>query len=121
MARLESRKSLLGSDPAFSQQPNAPHPESYDPTAYNDHTTYGSRNAYPQQPQPTYLAPSYAENGTMEQNSFDQGYAHREGLAPSRPASKPHKSFFGFMSSKWAAMFMAITAIQAVVCLCFEA
>jgi len=118
VARLESRKSLLGSDPAFSQQPNAPHPESYDPTSYNE---YGRQHTYPQQPQPTYLAQSYTENGTMEQNSFDQGYAHREGLAPSRPASKPHKSFFGFMSSKWAAMFMAITAIQAVVCLCFEA
>ncbi|KAL6862941.1 hypothetical protein ACO1O0_003184 [Amphichorda felina] len=57
----------------------------------------------------------------MDQSTFDQGYVHREGVAPSLPASKPRESFFGFMSSKWAAMFMAVTAIQAVICLCFEA
>lgn len=116
MARLESRKSLLGSDPAFSQQPNAPYLHSYDPTD-NDHTTYGQ----PSYAQPTYVQPTYAENAAMDQTTTsNQGYAHREG-APSLPASKPRQSIFGFMSSKWAAMFMAVTAIQAVVNLCFEA
>ena len=118
--RLESRKSLLSSDPAFSQQPNVPYPQSYDPTDHNDHSTY-SRPTYPQAPQPTYIPPTYAETNTMDQSAFDQGYAHREEGALSLPASKPRKSFFGFMSSKWAAMFMGVTAIQAVICLCFEA
>lgn len=106
------RKSLLGSDPVFSQEPNAQLPQSYDPT---DH--HGGEPVYPQ---PSYMAPAYSENATTNPTAFDQGYAQREGAAPSLPASKPRESFFAFMSSKWAAMFMGVTAIQAVVCLCFE-
>lgn len=130
---MDHRKSI-GSDAAF-QQPNPPYPQSYDPTDYNDY--YQPHQPYqPQQPQPAaqpsyntpaykqpFQTPAYAENETTA-NAYDQGYASRAGNAQrtSLPASKPpSRNLFGFMSSKWAAMFMATTAIQAVVCLCFEA
>jgi hypothetical protein len=115
-----SPKELL-SDPAFSQTGNAPYPQSYDPTDYNQ-AGY-AEPAYPQttytdmqqtQPLPTYHARHTSQN-------FDGGYAAREGLTTPVPTKTAKPRLFAFMSSKWAAFFMAITAIQAVVCLCFEA
>lgn len=134
----------------YAHQPNAMGPQSYDPTDYNGHhddfasrpvdykrnpSDYNAHPAYAQhqqldyghgQPnyaQPAYRERTYADNSTTDPNTYEQGYAQREGapaVTPSLP-SKPRRNWFGFMSSKWAAMFMAITAIQAVVCLCFEA
>ena len=123
--RYGSPKERLSSDPAFSQTSNAAYPQSYDPTDYNQpgypqqptyqQTAYAQQQQQQQQQQPTYDA-----TRNMRQN-YDQGYAAREGLAPSTPVTKPKRKLFAFMSSKWAALFMAVTAIQAVVCLCFEA
>lgn len=121
--RHESHKEMLGSDPAFSQSHHAPHTHSYDPTDYNQHG-YGQQ-AYAQPAYTSPPQPAYTEHNTMnppvDQSYAERIYVHREGVAPSLPASKPRKPFFAFMSSKWAAIFMAVTLIQAVVCLCFEA
>ncbi|KAI6783342.1 uncharacterized protein J7T54_004369 [Emericellopsis cladophorae] len=117
------KKSLLSNDLVFqpeSQQPYAQQP--YDPTAHDNHTSF-SQAAYPRSP---FQTSPYAENHKFESTMYDQpqGYVQRQ-PAPSTPepapAPKPRKNWFAFMSSKWAAMFMAITAIQAVICLCCEA
>ncbi len=106
----------------FSQQTNMQYPESYDPTDYNDHSSYGHPTYHQPQAPATYQQPTYAENATVDQNSFDHGYAQREGIAPAAAqAPRSRVSYFGFMSSTWAALFMATTAVQAVICLCFEA
>lgn len=116
--RYGSPKELLSSDPAFSQTGSAPYPQSYDPTDYNQ-PGYSAQPAYPQS---TYVQqPTYDARNMSHSQDYNQGYAAREGLAPTTPVTKPKRKLFAFMSSKWAALFMAITAIQAVVCLCFEA
>jgi hypothetical protein len=52
---------------------------------------------------------------------YNQGYAHREGLAPSGAASSIHRPRFSFLKSRWPGAFMAVTGIQAAICLGFEA
>lgn len=119
--RLGSPKELLSSDPAFSQSHHAAYQQSYDPTDYSQ-PGYTQSN-YPQQPPQAYPPqpqPAYSDSRNMSQ-SYDQGYAARQGLTPSAPSTKPDRKLFAFMSNKWAAVFLAVTAIQAVVCLCFEA
>jgi hypothetical protein len=117
--RYGSPKERLSSDPAFSQTSNAAYPQSYDPTDYNQ-PGYPQQPAYQQTAYTQQQQPTYDATRNMRQN-YDQGYAAREGLTPSTPATKQKRNLFAFMSSKWAALFMAVTAIQAVVCLCFEA
>lgn len=70
--------------------------------------------------QPAYAQPAYAENANLNQN-FDQGYAHREGMAGSGPAGSTYHDSMGFIKSKWPACFMAVTGFQALLCLAFEA
>ncbi|KAG5950477.1 hypothetical protein E4U53_004976 [Claviceps sorghi] len=76
--------------------------------------------ASPEYPQPTYTQPTYAENVHLH-NNLDQGYAGREGIAPSAPASSIRHDTWGFLKTKWSAAFMGVTALQAAVCLGFEA
>jgi hypothetical protein len=114
--RLGSRNGLLGSDPGLAPQPHDP--------AYAQ--AFGSPNEYdkssfdqPAIPQPTYVPNSYADNNMNQ--TWEQGYAHREGLPPTAPGPKAKENWFAFMKSRWSAGFMAVTAIQAIICLCFEA
>jgi hypothetical protein len=51
---------------------------------------------------------------------YNDGFAHREGLAPTTPAGSPRRDHLAFLKSKWPAAFMATTAVQAVICLVCE-
>jgi hypothetical protein len=77
----------------------------YDQPAFNE-------SSYPQPP----MQQSYHDRD-ME---YNDGFAHREGLAPTTPAGNPRRDHFAFLKSKWPAAFMATTAIQAVICLVCE-
>ncbi|KHN98903.1 uncharacterized protein MAM_03365 [Metarhizium album ARSEF 1941] len=121
---LESRKSLLGADPDFTQHNQQ----------YNQSSSYGGRGsdyardygqaypqpAYPQAEytQPTYTQPTYAENANL--NNYDQGYAGRQGFASSAPATSISRDGWDFVKSKWCAAFMGVTTLQAIICLAFE-
>lgn len=51
---------------------------------------------------------------------YNQGYAHRQGLtSTTTPQARTDK--MTFLKSKWPAAFMAITGLQAIICLGFEA
>ncbi|PFH59922.1 hypothetical protein XA68_11691 [Ophiocordyceps unilateralis] len=65
------------------------------------------------------LKPAYAENANLNAG-FDQGYAYRQGFAPSTPARSVYRDRMSFLKSKWPAAFMAVTSLQAIVCLAFE-
>lgn len=116
--RLESRKSLLGADPGFAEQ-SMQYQENYAPnTSYPDAYTQD----YPNGPyaQPSLAQPTYAENAHMVGNDYNQGYAGREGLTSSHAVST-HRDNFEFLKRKWPAAFMAVTGLQAIICLGFEA
>ncbi|KAG5988073.1 hypothetical protein E4U54_004782 [Claviceps lovelessii] len=129
VARVESRKSLLGADPGFAQETHRQtpqhHPQHSQSSSHGPSSDYGQ--AYPQPayaspeyPQPTYTQPTYAENAHLH-NNLDQGYAARQGIAPSAPASSIRNDTWGFLKTKWSAAFMGVTALQAGICLGFEA
>lgn len=116
----------MGSDPVFSQSHTPAVTQAYDPIDFNhNQPAYEPQPAFDQQSSPTtsHQRDSFPPNYEMNerQSTFDQGYAARQGVAPPKPANKSASSrWCGFMSNKWAAMFLAVTAIQAVICLCFE-
>lgn len=126
--RLESRKSLLGNDPGFSSY-NAQYdqpasyggPDLYDQTgpAYGQSPYAQPSLAEPTYTEPAYTEPSYAQNNQLN-TGYNQGYAHREGLAPAAPAPSTVGSRMDFLRNKWSAAFMAVASVQAVVCLAFE-
>ncbi|PHH91639.1 hypothetical protein CDD83_10925 [Cordyceps sp. RAO-2017] len=88
-------------------------------TSHYDHGRDPSREYGQAYPQAAYHQPAYAENANLN-HSFDQGYAHRQGMAPSTPARSVYHDRVGFLKTKWPAAFMAVTSLQAVVCLGFE-
>ncbi|KAI3533488.1 hypothetical protein CABS01_09357, partial [Colletotrichum abscissum] len=102
--RLDSRRSLLGGDPNFAGFDQELAARQY-------------AQQYQQQYQQQYNPP---------QTSNNQGYAFREGLAPStmngsRPSSGASGPLgFGFMGAKWPRIFFLITLVQALLCLGFE-
>ncbi|KAJ6785307.1 hypothetical protein PWT90_09224 [Aphanocladium album] len=116
--RLESRKSLLGADPGFAEQ-SMQYQENYQ-TNQNYPDAY--TQDYPNGPyaQPALSQPTYTEDAHTGGDSFDQGYAAREGLTSSHAVST-HRDSFDFLKRKWPAAFMAVTALQAIICIGFEA
>ncbi|TDZ32048.1 UPF0658 Golgi apparatus membrane protein [Colletotrichum spinosum] len=101
--RLDSRRSLLGGDPNFAGYDQEIAAQQY-------------AQQYQQQYQQQYNPPQ----------SHNQGYAFREGFAPStmngsRPSSG-NQGFmgFGFMGAFWPRVFFGITVVQAIICLAFE-
>ena len=117
-------------EPSFVQQQHSPHSPRYSESyPYEGRTSeytqdYGQaypQPAYPQAEfaQPTYTQPTYAENANL--NTYSQGYAGREGLAPSVPATSIRNDRLGFIKSRWSAAFMGVTTLQALICLSFEA
>ncbi|CAM1504477.1 Fc.00g020680.m01.CDS01 [Cosmosporella sp. VM-42] len=111
--RLESRKSLLGSDGSFGHGQYHAGGHQYNQSYIDGDFSPTYHGApVPMNNQPAFTQPAYVEN---------QGYAYREGLAPSLPATSTLNGNFGFMKSKWPAAFMAISVVQAVLCICFEA
>ncbi|KAH7155581.1 hypothetical protein B0J13DRAFT_545874 [Dactylonectria estremocensis] len=105
--RLESRKSLLGTDTGYG----------YGGHSYNQ--SYGDGDLSPTYDQPPVPQPSYPDNST--EPSYNQGYAYREGLQNSVPAPSTHRDSLGFIKSKWPAGFMTVSVLQAILCICFEA
>lgn len=106
LATLDNSKAPLRNDPGYPQ-----YSPQYDQTF--SHQQPSDLPAYPQ--------PPYVDTANMDP-SYNEGYARREGLvAPSNGASSMHRDNIGFLKSKWPAAFMAVTGLQAVVCLCFEA
>ncbi|KAJ6442865.1 inorganic phosphate transporter PHO84 [Purpureocillium lavendulum] len=81
---------------------------------------YGQAYPQPALNQPSYMQPAYAENANLN-DSFDQGYAHRQGLTPSAPSRSVHRDRMGFVKTKWSAAYMGVTTLQAIICLVFEA
>lgn len=120
--RLESRKSLLGADPGFSQQGQYQDAYNQDASypaggsAYADTTYVHNYEANPYQQQ-GYAQPAYADNTYMG----DEGFAHREGLSSRHAASTATHERFEFLKSMWPASFLAVTVVQALICLAFEA
>ncbi|KAF4125052.1 hypothetical protein GMORB2_3891 [Geosmithia morbida] len=112
----------------YASQP----PKLYDPTDHADlpsypQPAYSQQQQQQQQPQPPPIdapyvpSPAYSESAVpMDQPTYNAGGGRYSPPPPSLHPSKPRESYFGFMSSKWAAVFMGATAIQAVICLCFE-
>ncbi|KAH7156380.1 hypothetical protein EDB81DRAFT_646487 [Dactylonectria macrodidyma] len=106
--RLESRKSLLGTDTGYG----------YGGHSYNQ--SYGDGDLSPTYDQPPVPQPSYPDNSATEP-AYNQGYAYREGLSGSVPAPSTHRDSLGFIKSKWPAGFMTVSVLQAILCICFEA
>ncbi|OAQ79337.1 hypothetical protein VFPFJ_09823 [Purpureocillium lilacinum] len=109
-------------DPGFShfnsqRSPTYGHSGEYAPD-YSQN--YGQAYPQPAVNQPSYMQPAYAENANLN-TSFDQGYAHRQGLTPSAPSRSVHRDSMGFIKTKWSAAFMGVTTLQAIICLVFEA
>ncbi|KAK5992675.1 UPF0658 Golgi apparatus membrane protein C23H3.04 [Cladobotryum mycophilum] len=117
-ARLESRKSLLGADPGFAQD-SAPYHHHHSHSSGDYTNEFGQ--AYPQASlaQTSFAQPSYSENANLNQN-YDQGYAYREGVAPSGSAGSTTLDSFNFLKGRWPAAFMIVTGLQAIICLGFE-
>jgi hypothetical protein len=106
--RLESRKSLLGADAGFGYG-----------HSYND--SYGDGSFVPSptpSPQPIPQPAAFAQ---PVEPAYNQGFAYREGLTPSVPATSMKNGKIDFMKSRWPACFMAVSLLQAVLCICFEA
>lgn len=135
-SRLESRKSLLGADPGFSQQGQQyqhQQTSSFDQAQNYDNHNYSTQtyeNNYAPNyqggapdpyAQPSLQQPAYAENGYMG-DDYEQGYAGREGISSrSKTPASSHHGAFTFMKSKWPAAFMGVTMVQAAICIAFEA
>lgn len=113
--RLESRKSLLGADPGFAEQ-SMQYQQNYET---NQHYPDAYTQDYPNGPyaQPSLAQPAYTDNA---HDDFNQGYTGREGLTSSHAVSTHHDNF-EFLKRKWPAAFMGVTALQAIICLGFEA
>ncbi|KAF4949496.1 hypothetical protein FGADI_8873 [Fusarium gaditjirri] len=113
--RLESRKSLLGADTGFGYGGH-----SYN-NSYGDNSYAPSPVPSPQPiPQPAAFAqPNFADAGVDP--AYNQGFAYREGLTPSLPAQSMKNGKIDFMKSRWPASFMAVSFLQAILCICFEA
>ncbi|KAK7402801.1 hypothetical protein QQX98_011457 [Neonectria punicea] len=107
--RLESRKSLLGVDTGYG----------YGGHSYNQ--SYGDGDLSPSYDQPPVPQPSYPDAAHQVDPEYNQGYAYREGLTSSVPAPSTHRDTFGFLKRRWPAAFMAVSALQAILCICFEA
>ncbi|PNY28015.1 Golgi apparatus membrane protein [Tolypocladium capitatum] len=116
--RLESRKSLLGADPGFSQFSEQRSPSYGHSGEYSQ--DFGQAYPRPAYTQPAYTQPTYTENANLNPGFDDQGYAHRQGLAPSTPTRSVHRDRLGFLKTKWSAAFMAVITLQALICLGFE-
>jgi hypothetical protein len=68
----------------------------------------------------SYPPPPMQQPYQDREMEYNDGFAHREGLAPTTPAGKPRRDHFAFLKSKWPAAFMATTAVQAIICLVCE-
>ena len=60
----------------------------------------------------------HAQPRSQPQNN--SGYYYREGVAPSNPNSL-RRSKMDFIATKWPRLFFATVAVQAIICLAFEA
>ncbi|KAH6990901.1 hypothetical protein BKA56DRAFT_610472 [Ilyonectria sp. MPI-CAGE-AT-0026] len=107
--RLESRKSLLGTDTGYG----------YGGHSYNQ--SYGDGDLSPTYDQPPVPQPSYPDNSHTPDPAYNQGYAYREGLTSSAPAPSTIHGNMGFIKSKWPAAMMTVSVLQAILCICFEA
>ncbi|KAH6900339.1 hypothetical protein B0T10DRAFT_25187 [Thelonectria olida] len=107
--RLESRKSLLGTDTGYG----------YGGHSYNQ--SYGDGDFSPTYDQPPVHQPAYPDNSHAVDPAYNQGYAYREGLTPSAPAPSTYNGSMGFLKSRWPAAFMGVSLLQAVLCIVFEA
>lgn len=108
----------MGADPGFSQF-SEQHSPSYGHSAEYSQD-FGQAYPQPAYTQPAHTQPTYAENANLNRSFDNQGYAHRQGLAPSTPARSVHRDSLGFLKTKWSAAFMAVTTLQAIICLGFE-
>lgn len=54
-------------------------------------------------------------------SSLDGGYFAREGLAPTVNRGSMKRSSLNFMDGPWPKAFFAVTSVQAIICLAFEA
>lgn len=107
--RLESRKSLLGTDTGYG----------YGGHSYSQ--SYGDGDLSPTYDQPPVHQPAFPDNAHEVNPAYNQGYAYREGLSASVAAPSTHHGNMGFLKSRWPTSFMAISGLQAILCICFEA
>jgi hypothetical protein len=106
--RLDSRKSLLGADNGYGYG-----------HSYNN--SYGDNSYSPSpvpSPQPIPQPPAFQ---AAVEPTYNQGFAYREGLTPSVPPQSMKNGKIDFMKSRWPACFMAVSLLQAILCICFEA
>ncbi|KAK0762093.1 hypothetical protein N5P37_004894 [Trichoderma harzianum] len=107
-ATQEAQNSLLRGDPAFDQNGAQYHHRSVSQSG-----DYGAEygQAYPQASltQAPYAQPTYAENTSLHQDPDTVGAAGSTGKK------------FAFLKGRWPTAFLAITGIQALINLAFEA
>ena len=130
VARLESRKGLLGADQGFPQHEVDP---SYGRDGlYTQHYArdygHGNAQAYPPAAnpdsgltQPAYTQPTYAEGANQGRYAKTFNYNQHDSLTPSTPTASTHHDRWEFVKTKWSAAFMGVTTLQAIICLGFEA
>ncbi|EHK40297.1 uncharacterized protein TrAtP1_006378 [Trichoderma atroviride] len=108
---MDARNSLLGGDPTFDQNGAQYHHRSFSQSG-----DYGAEygQAYPQASltQAAYAQPTYTENASLHQNTETAGAAGSTGAS---------RFDFSFVKSRWPAAFLAVTGIQALINLAFEA
>ncbi|PNP46268.1 hypothetical protein TGAM01_v200141 [Trichoderma gamsii] len=111
---MDARNSLLGGDrgdPTFDQNGAQYHHRSFSQSG-----DYGAEygQAYPQASltQAAYAQPTYTENASLHQNPETAGAAGSTGAS---------RFDFSFVKSRWPAAFLAVTGIQALINLAFEA
>jgi hypothetical protein len=111
---MDARNSLLGGDrgdPTFDQNGAQYHHRSFSQSG-----DYGAEygQAYPQASltQAAYAQPTYTENASLHQTPETAGAAGSTGAS---------RFDFSFVKSRWPAAFLAVTGIQALINLAFEA
>jgi hypothetical protein len=108
-ATIDAQNSLLRGDPAFDQNGAQYHHRSVSQSG-DYGTEYGQ--AYPQASltQTAYAQPTYAEHASLNQE------AETAGAAGGTSGRK-----LAFLKGRWPTAFLAITGIQALINLAFEA
>lgn len=106
---MDAQNSLLGGDPAFDQNGAQYHHRSFSQSG-----DYGAEygQAYPQASltQAAYAQPTYAEHTSLNQDTENVGAAG---------GARVNK--LAFLKGKWPMGFLAVTGIQALINLAFEA
>lgn len=126
--RLGSPQSLFSNDPTLKGSESGYNPQKPQYQQAFGHEDFHNQNF--DQPtfdrttfeqQPSYNEPTYPQQPYQSTFTDTEGRTHDLNRKPSVSRTRASTDHFAFVKSKWPAMFMAVTFLQAVVCLAFEA